>query len=130
MSYCTAPLWLLSLVVLAVLVVTATALEQSPLEGPMGICAPHYCLYPEGCDSNECQYFVKDASIGTKKSPPYVLVGRLVLPKDLSNITRSQTIPFSVLERRVDGQDVLCIQRDGLDSLRERDAELLVEDNV
>lgn len=83
---------------------------------------------PLGYDSHDHRYFVKDNT--GKRLQQTIHVGRLVLPADLAPISRSATIPFSVLQgdaERVDGFDVLRIGTAGLDTLKEREAELLLE---
>jgi hypothetical protein len=83
---------------------------------------------PLGYDSQDHRYFVKDNT--GKRLQQTIHVGRLVLPVDLAPISRSATIPFNVLQddaERVDGFDVLRIGIAGLNMLKEREAELLVE---
>ena len=82
---------------------------------------------PLGYDSHDHRYFVKDNT--GKRLQQTIHVGQLVLPADLAPISRSATIPFSVLQgdaERVDGFDVLRIGTAGLDTLKEREAELLL----
>ena len=83
---------------------------------------------PVGYDSQDHCYFVKDNT--GKRLQQTVHVGTLVLPPDLTNISRSATIPFTVLQAEVDqfeGLDVLRIGSAGLEILKEHGADLVVD---
>ena len=59
-----------------------------------------------------------------------VHVGTLVFPPDLTNISRSATIPFTVLQaeaEQFEGLDVLRIGSAGLEMLKEHGADLVVD---
>ena len=81
-----------------------------------------------GYDSQDHCYFVKDNT--GKRLQQTVHVGTLVLPPDLTNISRSATIPFTVLQAEVDqfeALDVLRIGSAGLEILKEHGADLVVD---
>jgi hypothetical protein len=81
-------------------------------------------LVKQGCDNKGYLFFVVDTT-GNRK-PTTINIRQLVLPEDLTNISRSATIPFTVLadER---GTPVLQIGKSDLDMLRERETDIVFE---
>jgi hypothetical protein len=83
---------------------------------------------PEGEDSIGHRYYIKDTT--GKRQGISVHVAKLVLPVNLDPPrVRSATIPYVILpdNKRVEGLEVLKVEREGIEFLKEIEGELLSE---